>query len=1546
MPFAFRWRHAPLFALLFGAMLAAACGVEDYKFVPDEAMDAGTGQDSGPPPPATPTVCGRDEDCAHLPATAVCNTSTGYCVECLPDREEELDRCGDGTYCQADNRCGVGCAGDPDCRGITCNLATHTCTGCTDDTQCAPGTICDAASCVPGCAAAETCPVGFSCCDGLCKNPLTDATSCGACDAACEATGQCLNGVCGPGPCETGLGECNGMVEDGCETNVISDPVNCGRCNAVCASRMCSGGMCTSTECPDGYADCNGMEADNCESSLSTTQNCLMCGKTCSEVNGMSSCTTRGCAIACDDGFGDCDDDADTGCEIDFSDDPDNCGACGTVCENENGSTRCVDGECRPTCGDGFDDCDGNPENGCETDLATTLDDCGACGARCNPANAVGACIEGVCEAGCAAGFANCNGQLNDGCEADLSSPLTCGSCTNVCNANGGTAICNTDGTCDITCNPGSADCINGILDGCETNTNVSVLHCGMCGRACPSAVGIPACNDGVCGVSTCNDPNRECDTNESTVCETNVTNDPENCGGCGMACFYPNGTGMCVNRGCLLESCDSGFADCTAALGCETRLGTLESCRSCGETCSNYHGTTSCESNGCVPSCQIGWGDCDGNRNNGCETELNTLVNCGACGRSCSTAHGTPSCATGTCQVASCDNGWDDCDDTPGNGCETPLNTLTSCGGCGVPCNLANASESCATGVCTLTTCNTGFRDCSSMQAGCETQLGTLTNCLGCGDVCMNAHATTTCNPTTGCQPVCDTGWKSCDGNSGNGCERNIRTLTDCGDCDVDCDLANAAESCTTGACTLGACTTGFGNCDMNAGTGCETPLGTLSNCLGCGNSCSNAHGTFSCSATSGCQYMCSTGWDSCDANAANGCETSIWSLTDCGACGSDCDIPNSNETCGGGMCTATTCAMGFAECVAGAPACETQLGTTANCRSCNEACSNAHGTTTCNMSSGCTPVCVAGWKSCDGIADNGCERDIRTLTSCGDCDVPCSYPNAAAACGTGTCTMGACNSGFADCGMSPGCETQLGTATNCAACGNACTNTHGGNTCTGMPGAFDCSPTCDPGWKSCNGNPDDGCETSVTTLTDCVNCGQACSFPNGGASCATGSCQPTGCNSGFADCTAVAGCETQLGTNSNCAACGNTCSNAHGTFACAGMPGAYDCTFTCSGFWRNCNSNPDDGCETSIETLTSCGSCGTPCNLANAAETCPSGVCTLGACTAGFGNCDSQASNGCETTLGNTTHCNACGNSCTNSNGTTSCVGTAGNYDCAPACAQNFGSCDGDPDDGCETPLTTTTDCGLCGRACGGSTPFCVLGMSGYNCAAQATISYVADTDHTSGSVMSSFTHNLVTGVNQARIVILALSQNGNSTGSVPEVVRFAGTQMVQYPVVSSTPFGNNQAFTSIWYLLDTSLGGAGAKTVELDATGGQNNPTQLRANLLEFKGVNQAQPINVAVTANNGNCGSGQHPIHAITTVTNGSFLVDLASAYTGSSVTYTPSGSLTNTMAYVSSSPLAALAGYRGPLAPGSYTVGWTISGCNNSAHYIIALQPGM
>lgn len=95
-----------------------------------------------------------------------------------------------------------------------------------------------------------------------------------------------------------------------------------------------------------------------------------------------------GGTCVCTGGFDSCDGDEDNGCESELAIDPLNCGACGNACTNG----VCSDGTC--ACGAGFVDCDGNPSTGCESELATDTSNCGACGHDC----AGGACSGGECQ--------------------------------------------------------------------------------------------------------------------------------------------------------------------------------------------------------------------------------------------------------------------------------------------------------------------------------------------------------------------------------------------------------------------------------------------------------------------------------------------------------------------------------------------------------------------------------------------------------------------------------------------------------------------------------------------------------------------------------------------------------------------------------------------------------------------------------------------------------------------------------------------------------------------------------------------------------------------------------------------------------------------------------------------------------------------------------------------------------------------------------------------------------------------------------------------
>ncbi len=79
---------------------------------------------------------------------------------------------------------------------------------------------------------------------------------------------------------------------------------------------------------------------------------------------------------------------------VDTRTDAQNCGGCGMDCGDAPGATiSCVASACVTACDDGFDDCDGDPSNGCETDLAGDDANCGACGMSC----AGGSCVGSTC---------------------------------------------------------------------------------------------------------------------------------------------------------------------------------------------------------------------------------------------------------------------------------------------------------------------------------------------------------------------------------------------------------------------------------------------------------------------------------------------------------------------------------------------------------------------------------------------------------------------------------------------------------------------------------------------------------------------------------------------------------------------------------------------------------------------------------------------------------------------------------------------------------------------------------------------------------------------------------------------------------------------------------------------------------------------------------------------------------------------------------------------------------------------------------------------
>ncbi len=456
-------------------------------------------------------------------------------------------------------------------------------------------------------------------------------------------------------------------------------------------------------------------------------------------------------------------------------------------------------------------------------------------------------------------------------------------------------------------CPTGRTCCGGGCIDSATDATN-----CGACGALCSTVNGVPACAANRCGVGRCNEPFGDCDGDSSTGCETNTRITIAHCGGCGVVCAArANATATCSDGACAY-ACAPGFGDCdgNTANGCEVDLArTLTNCGRCGNECSFLGGVGDCIGGLCTrTACATDRGDCDGNTVNGCEVDLqNDSANCRMCGTRCTFPRATGLCSGGSCSIGRCDAGFDNCDLTASNGCETDLAvSLAHCGACGRSCAFPRAVGTCNAGVCSLGACIAGAGNCNgSTLDGCEVDFNTsVANCGSCGAPCSApANATPTCAART-CGFACSAGFANCDGNAVNGCETNLLTnVMACGACGAMCALPNAVAACRGGTCAVGSCLPGFADCDGFPSNGCEVNTrSSTTDCGGCGRACAPINGVGACVASACTVVSCTSGFADCDRNASTGCEVQpVANNQNCGACGNVCA---SGRTCEAGRC------------------------------------------------------------------------------------------------------------------------------------------------------------------------------------------------------------------------------------------------------------------------------------------------------------------------------------------------------------------------------------------------------------------------------------------------------------------------------------------------------------------------------------------------------------------------------------------------------------------------------------------------------------------
>jgi hypothetical protein len=180
----------------------------------------------------------------------------------------------------------------------------------------------------------------------------------------------------------------------------------------------------------------------------------------------------------------------------------------------------------------------------------------------------------------------DCNGVADDGCEASMLDPATCGSCSNacpvgqVCTATGCATACGVletkmpNGSCVNTtqCDPGNCPSPWHGVGACSGNactiicdagytlcgdqcvdTQHDPWHCGGC-NSCPSELrsGAMACVDGICtprcpaGFTLCPFSEGIGAVDRGSIC-VDLQTDLSNCGQCGVVCA----TGLCVGGVC-----------------------------------------------------------------------------------------------------------------------------------------------------------------------------------------------------------------------------------------------------------------------------------------------------------------------------------------------------------------------------------------------------------------------------------------------------------------------------------------------------------------------------------------------------------------------------------------------------------------------------------------------------------------------------------------------------------------------------------------------------------------------------------------------------------------------------------------------------------------------------------------------------------------------------------------------------------------------------------------------------------------------------------